>query len=54
MVLTVRTIVALVQFFISAGDTILRDHLDNPPKNATYTPLNIQNQVIHVLGDDDI
>lgn len=42
---------ALLQFRISAGDTILRDHLDNAPMNATYTSPDIQNQVIHVLGD---
>ena len=29
----------------------LQDHLANAPRNATYTSLDIQNQVIDILGD---
>ena len=42
---------ALLEFRISAGDTVLSDHLANAPMNATYTSPDIQNQIIHVLGD---
>ena len=42
---------ALLQFPVSAGDTILREHLASAPQNANYTSPNIQNQVIEVLGD---
>ena len=40
-----------LNFCISAGDTILRDHLQNTARNATYTSPNIQNQLIGILGD---
>ena len=42
---------ALLEFCISAGDTVLSNHLANAPMNATYTSPDIQNQIIHVLGD---
>ena len=42
---------ALLQFRISSGDTVLRDHLAHAPRNATYVSPDIQNQVIQVLGD---
>lgn len=42
---------ALLQFRISSGDTLLREHLTTAPKNATYVSPDIQNQVIQVLGD---
>lgn len=42
---------ALLQFQISAGDVVLKDHLACAPKNATYTSANIQNQIIQVRGD---
>ena len=42
---------ALLQFRISSGDTLLRDHLATAPRNATYVSPDIQNQVIQVLGD---
>ena len=42
---------ALLQFRISAGDTVLRNHLARAPQNATYTSPDIQNQVINILGD---
>ena len=42
---------ALLQFRVSAGDSILRDHLASAAKNASYTSPDIQNQVIDMLGD---
>ena len=42
---------ALLQFRVSAGDNILRDHLASAAKNASYTSLDIQNQVIDMLAD---
>ena len=42
---------ALLQFRISSGDSILKEHLSTAPKNATYMSPDIQNQVIQVLGD---
>ena len=42
---------ALLQFRISSGDTLLREHLATAPRNAIYISPDIQNQVIQVLGD---
>ena len=42
---------ALLNFCISAGDTILRDHLQSAARNATYTSPDIHNQLISLLGD---
>ena len=42
---------ALLNFRISAGDTILRDHLQSAARNSTYTSPDIQNQLISILGD---
>ena len=42
---------ALLNFRISAGDTILRDHLQSAAWNATYTSPDIQNQLISIHGD---
>ena len=42
---------ALLESRISAGDTVLKDHFVNAPKNAMYISPDIQNQVIEVLGD---
>ena len=42
---------ALLNFRISAGDPILRDHLQSAARNATYTSTDIQNQLISILGD---
>ena len=36
---------------ISAGDTILRDHLQSAARNATYTSPDIQNQLISIVDD---
>ena len=41
----------LLNFRISAGGTILRDHLQRVARNATYTSPDIQNQLISILGD---
>ena len=42
---------ALLEFRVSSGDTVLRDHLDKAPATAKYTSPDVQNQVIAVLGD---
>ena len=42
---------ALLNFRISAGDTILKEHLQSAGGNATYTSPDIQNQIIKILGD---
>ena len=42
---------ALLNIRISAGDTILRDHLQSAARNATYTSPDIQNQLVSTLGD---
>ena len=41
---------ALLQFRVSAGDTVLRDHLAQSSRNATYTSSRIQNQILDILG----
>ena len=42
---------ALLNFRISAGDAILRDHLQSAARNVIYTSHDIQNQLISILGD---
>ena len=42
---------ALLNFRISAGDTIFRDHLQSAARNATYTSPDNQSQLISILGD---
>ena len=39
----------LLNFRISAGDTILRDQRQSAARNATYTSLDIQNNLINIL-----
>ena len=41
---------ALLQFRVSARDTVLRDHLAQSSGNATYTSSHIQNQILDILG----
>ena len=41
---------ALLQFCVAAGDTVLRDHLAQSSRNATYTSSRIQNQILDILG----
>ena len=41
---------ALLQFRVSAGDIVLRDHLAQSSRNATYTSSCIQNQILDILG----
>ena len=41
---------ALLQFRVAAGDTVLRDHLAQSSRNATYTSSRIQNQILDILG----
>ena len=41
---------ALLQFRVSVGDTVLRDHIGQSSRNATYTSSCIQNQILDILG----
>ena len=41
----------LLQFRCSSGDTVLTDHLQKGPKNASYRSKMVQNEVIELLGD---
>ena len=41
---------ALIQFCVAAGDAVLKDHLAQSSRNATYTSFPIQNQILDVLG----
>ena len=41
---------ALVDFRIDAGDTLLKTHVESAARNATYTSKTIQNQLIDVIG----
>ena len=42
---------ALLDFRISAGDTVLRDHLAKASTHAKYTSPPIQNEIANILGD---
>lgn len=42
---------ALLNFRVEAGDTILGNHLSTAARNATYTSNTIQNQIVNVLSD---
>ena len=42
---------ALLQFSVESGDDLLRDHIENAPKNATYISNTIQNEIIVVIGE---
>ena len=41
---------ALLQFRIDSGDTKLKEHLENAPRNATYRSKTIQNEIISTVG----
>ena len=41
---------ALLNFRVSAGDSVLRDHLAKAAANAKYTSPSIQNEVADILG----
>ena len=43
--------VALLNFRIESGDTVIREHLSTAARNATYTSNTVQNQIITVLAD---
>ena len=43
--------VALLNFQIEAGDTVLQQHLSTAARNATYTSNTIPDQIIMVLAD---
>lgn len=40
----------LLQFRIDAGDTILKDHLENAPKNLTYISHRTQNELLESMS----
>ena len=42
---------ALLQFCIQSGDTILTEHLQSAHRNALYTSKTIQNEVIDICGN---
>ena len=42
---------ALLNFRVEAGDTVLSEHLTTATWNATYVSNTIQNQIINVLAD---
>ena len=42
---------ALLEFCVSAGDTVLGDHLTKASTNAKYTSPAIQNDIANILGD---
>ena len=42
---------ALLDFRVEAGDTVLGEHLSTADRNAIYTSGNTQNQIIDVLAD---
>ena len=42
---------ALLNFRIEAGDTVLGDHLSTSARNATYISNTVQDQIIHVLSN---
>ena len=39
-----------MEFRVSAGDSVLRDHLAKAPPNVKYTSPSIQNEVADILG----
>ena len=41
---------ALLQFRIDSGDTKLKEHLENAPRNATYRSKTIQNEIISTVS----
>ena len=41
---------ALLQFRVQAGDLILKEHLENAPRNALYTSKTVQNELITICG----
>ena len=46
--------VALLNFRIDAGDSVLEQHLSTAARNATYTSNTIQKQIISILADQVI
>ena len=42
---------ALLNFRISSGDTILKNHFDSSVKDATYRSKSTQNKLIQICGD---
>ena len=43
---------ALIRFAIASGDTILKTHLENCARNATYMSNNVQNQLLSYMADE--
>lgn len=42
---------ALLRFRVDSGDILLKEHLNNGPKNSLYTSPGIQNEIISICGD---
>ena len=42
---------ALIYFRIDSGDTVLKEHFDTTPKNATYRSKTIQNEIISCAAE---
>lgn len=42
---------ALINLRIDAGDEVLKNHIENGNKNATYTSPRIQNEIIGICGE---
>ena len=46
-----RNFLALLQFRIQAGDTVLSEHLQTAASNAVYTSKTIQNEITAICGN---
>ena len=42
---------ALLDYSVKSGNTVLPNHLKTAPKNATYTSKTTQNELIECIGD---
>ncbi|XP_066914987.1 uncharacterized protein [Clytia hemisphaerica] len=41
----------LLKFRVDSGDVVLKDHLENCPKNASYRSKTIQNEILSCIGN---
>ncbi len=41
---------AFLQYRVNGGDTLLQEHYQNAPKNATYKSKTTQNELIDIIG----
>lgn len=42
---------AMLKFRVDAGDVVLKEHLENCPKNAVYVSPRVQNEMIDICGN---